>query len=170
MASLRNTQSELFFGRLIKTKLPVLDSLLLRNNVNEAEVQKKIENKKERQSYYYNRNAKSLQALYVGDLVIFKKEGKEWHYGSIVEIVNDRSYIIKDSFDNHFRRNRRFIARTNNRNFNTSDLLHEANVKYSSNHITGGLKETEVVAPQRSSIANEEDNRPVSQLDSQGKM
>lgn len=34
--------SELFFGRIIKTKLPVSDSLLIRNNVQETDVQKNI--------------------------------------------------------------------------------------------------------------------------------
>lgn len=46
IASMRLTPSELFFGRLIKTKLPVSDSLLVRNNLNESDIQDKIETKK----------------------------------------------------------------------------------------------------------------------------
>lgn len=77
-----------------------------------------------------------MKPLKVGDLVIFRKNGKEWHHGKIVEVVNNRSYIITDSFDNYFRRNRRFIARTINDDFNASELLFEENVKKGySNHL-----------------------------------
>lgn len=55
--------------------------------------------------------------------------GKEWHYGKVVGTVNGRSYIIRDSFDNYFRRNRRFIAKTQNNDFNASDLCFEENIK-----------------------------------------
>lgn len=127
------TPSELFFGRLVKTKLPVSDSLLIRNNLSESDIQNRIKEKRKKQKYYYDRNAKSLPVLNVGDLVIFKKTGKEWHYsGTIVAIFNDRSYIIRDGFNNHFRRNRRFIAKTQNRDFNASDLLFEENIR---NHV-----------------------------------
>lgn len=123
------TPSELFFGRLVKTKLPVSDSLLIKNKLTESEIREKLIQKKEKQKYYYDRNAKSLPVLNVGDLVIFKKNGKEWHYGTIVASFNDRSYIIKDSFNGHFRRNRRFIAKTQNKDFNASDLLFEENIR-----------------------------------------
>lgn len=61
-------------------------------------------------------------------------------------IVNDRSYIVKDSFDNYYRRNRRFIARTNNVNFNASDLMYEENIKNNHNHNNlEKLKEIQIV-------------------------
>lgn len=144
VSSMRCTPSELFFGRLIKTKLPVSEQLLVRNDIKEDIIQEQIDKKKEKQKYYYDRNAKSLLQLNVGDLVIFKKNGKEWHYGKIVGLVNDRSYIIKDAFDNHFRRNRRFIARTKNEDFNAGDLLFEENIKsgYSNN-----LPEIQIARP-----------------------
>lgn len=97
--------------------------------MNEAAIQEKISKKKEKQKYYYDRNVRSLPSLNLNDLVIFKKNNKEWHYGKIVGIVNDRSYIIQDTFQNHFRRNRRFTAKTKNNEFNASDLLFEENVK-----------------------------------------
>lgn len=115
---------QLFSGRLLKTKLPVSKALLCRNNLNESHIEEKIKIKKEKQKFYYDRNAKELPVLNVNDLIIFKKSGKEWNYGTIVGKVNDRSYIIRDSFDNHFRRNRRFIAKTKNIGFNSSDLLY----------------------------------------------
>lgn len=42
VASIGLTPSELFFGRLIKTKLPVSSKLLVRKNINESEVKQKI--------------------------------------------------------------------------------------------------------------------------------
>lgn len=75
--------------------MPISDSLLRRNNVSEETVQNKIKEKKEKQKYYYDRNAKALPVLNMGDLVIFKKNGNEWNYGTIVGNVNNRSYIIR---------------------------------------------------------------------------
>lgn len=125
IASMRLTPSELFFGRLIKSKLPVSDSLLVRKNFTEEEIQQKIENKREKQKYYYDRNAKSLPTLGIGDKVIFKKNSKEWNYGTIVGDVNGRSYVVRDNFDYHFRRNRRFIAKTKNNELDPGELLLE---------------------------------------------
>ena len=48
--------------------------------------------------------------------------------GVVVKRVNERSYVIRDNFGNCFRRNRRLITRTDNINFNASDLLYEENV------------------------------------------
>lgn len=84
------------------------------------------------------------------DLVIFKKSGKEWHYGKIVAKFSDRSYIIKDSFDNHFRRNRRFIAKTKKEDFNASDLLFEENIKSGQDVFSNNLKEIQIVNPSQS--------------------
>lgn len=45
VAGMRLTPSELFFGRLIKTKLPVVNSKLTRNNIPEEEIKQKREAK-----------------------------------------------------------------------------------------------------------------------------
>lgn len=133
IASMQLSPSEMFFGRLVKTGLPVSEQSLVRNSLSESVIREKIVNKKEKQKYYYDRNAKSLQALGLGDLVIFKKNGKEWHYGKIVGIVNDRSYIIKDAF-----------ARTKNEDFSASDLMYEENVKSGN---LDNLPEIQIVKP-----------------------
>lgn len=129
VASMGLSPSELFFSRTVKTKLPISDGLLVRNNIEEQYIHEKIQTKRERHKYYYDCNAKSLPKLTVGDLVIFQKKGKEWHYGYISSIVNDRSYIVCDSIGNCYRRNRRFIAKTKNSIVDSSDLLFEENIK-----------------------------------------
>lgn len=77
------------------------------------------------QKKYYDRSSKSLPMLDVGTRVIFKKNGKEWHYGRIVRSVDDRSYIVVDDYDNHYRRNRRFIAKAYGNGINTSEMMAE---------------------------------------------
>lgn len=147
ITSMHATPSELFFGRLVKTKLPVSDSLLIKSEMSGAEIQNKLKEKRERQKYYYDRNAKSLPVLADGNLVIFKKSGKEWHYGTIVAIFNDRSYVVRDSFGNHFRRNRRFIAKTKHEDFGASELLFEENVVKGHDNEINNFKEIQIVNP-----------------------
>lgn len=144
VASMGLAPVQLFFGRMVKTRMPITNTLLKRGSINEDTVQNKISEKRERQKYYYDRNAKSLPVLSLGDLVIFKKSGKEWNYGTIVGHVNNRSYIIRDSFNNFFRRNRRFIAKTKNADFNASDMMFEENIK-SDVQNPDSLKEIQIV-------------------------
>lgn len=125
VASMGMSPAGLFFGRRIRTKLPIVDELLHRNVVDESTIQQKIEKKKERQKRYHDRSSRSLPMLDVGTRVIFKKNGREWHYGRISRSVNDRSYIVVDDYDNHYRRNRRFIAKAYGDGINTSEMLCE---------------------------------------------
>lgn len=147
IASLKLSPSQLFFGRLLRSKLPVLNSSLMRNTVSESDVQEKIKEKREKQKYYYDRNARAMSVLSVGDLVIFKKTGKDWHHGTIMGNVNDRSYIIQDSFGNYYRRNRRFIAKTTRNDFNASDLLYEEHIRKNVINAPESLREIQIVPP-----------------------
>lgn len=61
--------------------------------------------------------------------------------------MNGRSYIIRDNCDNYFRRNRRFIAKTRNDNFNASEMLFEEHIKRNVTSVPDGLKEIEIVPP-----------------------
>lgn len=131
VSSMGLTPSQLFFGRQLKARLPIASKLLKRNNLNEEDIDRKIDKKRSNQKRYYDRLAKDLPVLNVGDKIIFKKNGKEWHYGQVTRKVNERSYIIRDYFGNHFRRNRRFISRSQNEGFNSSDQLFEENFERS---------------------------------------
>lgn len=157
VASMRSTPSELFFGRLIKSKLPISSSLLVRKNTSENEIQKIIENKREKQRFYYDRYAKLLSPLNIDDGVIFKKNSKEWNYGTIVADVNGKSYVIRDSFGHHFRRNRRFIAKTKNTGFDTGELLLEEGVLTDGagmgNH---NFNQVQIVQPMEQSAYNQQ--------------
>ena len=129
VASMGLTPAHLFFGRLIKTKLPMTEQILHRINIKEDTIETKFEKKKEKQKFYFDRNARNLPVLEIGDRIIFKKTKEEWNYGIIVENINGRSYIIKDNYENYFRRNRRFIVKTKNNKYNPSEILYEDHVR-----------------------------------------
>lgn len=147
VASMGMAPTQLFFGRLLETRLPVTESLLHRNKIDEQIVQQKITKKKDKQKFYYDKNAKALSTLGIGDSVIFRKDGNKWTYGTIVGTVNDKSYIIKDQFDNHFRRNRRFIAKTRNNGFEASELMVEERFVNTHQNNNENLEEIQITTP-----------------------
>ncbi|XP_055585261.1 uncharacterized protein K02A2.6-like [Uranotaenia lowii] len=129
VASTGMTPAQLFFGRQLKTHLPTTAALLTRSNMNEKNIKKIIEYKRQKQKSYYDRSAKSLPVLSCGETVIFKKNSREWHYGQITRNVNNRSYIIQDDNGSYFRRNRRFIKKSQNRGFDPSEALYEEHLQ-----------------------------------------
>lgn len=102
--------AQLFLGRNLKTKIPVITDHLNREVFPGKIITEKIKKKKQVQKHYYDRMSKPLSNLKAHDNVMFKKSEKEWCYGTIVLKVNNRSYIIRNSFDHEYRRNRRHIV------------------------------------------------------------
>ncbi|XP_055906731.1 uncharacterized protein K02A2.6-like [Eupeodes corollae] len=115
LANMLLSPAQLFMGREIKTKIPTTTNNLKPHNINSKDVSERIERKKDLQAEYYNRNSKPLSNLNENDKIMFKKDEKDWLYGTISKKVNDRSYIVNDSEDNKFRRNRRHIRCSLNR-------------------------------------------------------
>lgn len=105
--------SELFYGRQVKTRQPVHGELLKRKWISEKTMQERFKNYNEKQSWYYNRNAKDLPSLSTGDTVIFWKQGKTWIKGVVVKKKSDYSYVLRDDEGQLFHRNRRFIKKRN---------------------------------------------------------
>lgn len=135
IAGMHLTPSQMFFGRQVKTRLPVDESLLVRKSISEDVIRDKFDRKRAVQKENYDKTAKPLMPLSVGDRVIFKKCSKEWQHGTVTRDVNGRSYIIRDGFGNHFRRNRRFIKRTTNGGSELRDVpVEDHHIEYSHNH------------------------------------
>lgn len=155
VSSMGLSPTQLFFGRQIKCRLPISPELLLRNHLKEDHVKRKIDSKRRYQKQYYDRSSRPLPLLNIGDNVIFKKNGREWHYGKIVRIVNRRSYVVRDTFGNHFRRNRRFIARTQNEGSNSSELLYEKHIEKYLNRPDNPAKV--IMSPSRCSERSKQD-------------
>lgn len=123
VASMRMSPT-VFFGRQIRSRNPVVDKNLLRNNLDESDIQKRIDYKKKYQKFYYDRCSKPLKKLNVGDSVMFKKNSKQWFYGKIVRNINDRSCLLTDNIGNFYRRNRKFIINADSSN-NLDDIIED---------------------------------------------
>lgn len=66
---IKRAPAQLFFGRMLKTGIPVAESVLKRRWIGEEKTMKRIGVKIETQKQYYYRHAKDLQELVVGDRV-----------------------------------------------------------------------------------------------------
>lgn len=64
---------------------------------------------------------------------------------------NGRSYIVVDNFNNFFRRNRRFIAKTNNNQITQAELLLKENI--TRDNSKDSFKEINIVPPERQALA-----------------
>lgn len=89
----------------------VTGSALSRRRIEEKEVTRALTDKRTKQKEYYDKGAKPLSKLTIGDKVMFRKRLDAWEYGCVVKIVSDRSYIVQDSDRNYFRRNRKLIRK-----------------------------------------------------------
>lgn len=112
LTALGLSPSEMMFGRLLKTKIPISSQTLVPRNIDRAIVQQKLKEKQDNQKKFYDQNAKDLVPLAIGDNVIFQKNNK-WEKGKVKSVCNERSYIVTDLLGNDFHRNRKFIKKTN---------------------------------------------------------
>lgn len=93
-------------GRRCKTLLPVAGSLLQPNFPTEEDTRKLI-GTKQRQQHYYNKQAKPLDPISVGETVRMKLPGeKTWSSGTCVATAGPRSYRVQVG-QTVYRRNRR---------------------------------------------------------------
>ncbi|KAK4882728.1 hypothetical protein RN001_006047 [Aquatica leii] len=99
-------------NRILKTLVPTSTNTLKPEFIDHQIVNEKLKNNQLRQKHFYDRTAKDLPELYVNDKVFFQKNDK-WEKGVVIHKHNLRSYIIKDENGNQFRRNRKFISKTN---------------------------------------------------------
>ena len=99
-------------GRRCKTLLPKAAALLKPRFTTEEDA-RALTGRKQRQQYYYNRNAKPLKPITPGETVRMKLPGHDtWSQGTCTESLDNRSYMVKVG-DTQYRRNRRHILKTN---------------------------------------------------------
>ncbi|KAK4885239.1 hypothetical protein RN001_001510 [Aquatica leii] len=117
--------SQLLLNRLVKSKIPTSVENLLPKIVNRENITSQLEINSKKCKLNFDKTAKDLPALERGDKILFQKENK-WNKGQIIDKYNDRSYIITDTLGNKFRRNRKFLNKTNlTVNVCDSELLYE---------------------------------------------
>lgn len=97
-------------GRRTKTLIPTTEQLLKPKIIKPEIVQQEITKSKKRQKYYYDRHAKPLSKLNVGDHVSLQLEGK-WRPAVVTSVSQQapRSYFITTPEGQTYRRNRRHI-------------------------------------------------------------
>ncbi|XP_062574516.1 uncharacterized protein K02A2.6-like [Saccostrea cucullata] len=97
------------FGRRTKTLLPVAEHLLRPRYADRT--REKLFERKERQTYYYNRGAKELKPLSEGDIVRIRPTGNEkgWKKAFVQEQSDVRSYKVRTEDGRVYRCNRRHL-------------------------------------------------------------
>nr|CAI5851190.1 unnamed protein product [Callosobruchus analis] len=127
LPNMKYSPSQLFLNRLLKTKLPVSDKLLRPMTIDHKQIQHNLKCKQAIQKANYDKTARNLPALEIGDNVLIQ-QNKTWKKGKVVDKVNDRSYIVKDEFGSTLHRNRRFLIKHKlNSNLSSTqyDLLYD---------------------------------------------
>ena len=101
-------------GRRCKTLLPIAGTLLMPRHNTEEETRALV-GAKERQRFYYNRNAKPLPLITPGETIRMRLPGeKRWTKGTCAQELGNRSYQVKVG-SGKYRRNRRDLLKTNER-------------------------------------------------------
>ncbi|KAI8490490.1 hypothetical protein Bbelb_317580 [Branchiostoma belcheri] len=91
-----------------------------------SEIPRKLQNEKERQRKYYNRQARDLPNLQVGDTVRCQPLTpaiKYWKQGTVVAELEKRSYEVQTEDGGRYRRNRRHLRHTRQMAPNMDDVL-----------------------------------------------
>ena len=73
-------------------------------------MQKELLQRKERQKHYYDQHPKPLQELMTGDQVMMKTKDR-WQPAKVIAKTAPRSYIIKTTAGQIYRRNRRHLRK-----------------------------------------------------------
>ena len=71
--------------------------------------------RKAKQKYYYDKHARYIKEMAVGDAIMMM-DGKKWKPGKVIAISQGapRSYVIKTPEGQTYRRNRRHLRRVSN--------------------------------------------------------
>lgn len=110
--------AQLMFSRRTKSVLPITNKALLPQTVNVNKVRQRSKHVQCKQKEIYDRNARQLKPLYIGDPVRVQI-GKIWIPGKIVQKHDQRSYTIQTRDGKFYRRNRKVLHKTNE---NVSDI------------------------------------------------
>lgn len=101
--------TDLFFGRMLRTRKPCHEELLKRKCIPEKMISDRFKIIYDNHCKYFNRGAKDLQDLAVGDVVVFWKERSEWVRGTVRRKRSSRSYEVRAECGTIYLRNRRLI-------------------------------------------------------------
>jgi transposase InsO family protein len=126
--------SQLLMSRRLRSVIPMTKEQLRQKTADENQVHDKLEKTRSKQKSYYDRTAKPLSPLKVGQNVRVQINRK-WIPAKVLKDNNDRSYNVKTN-KGIYRRNRRFLMSTaeklpdveNSDNFENLILLAKPNI------------------------------------------
>ncbi|CAB4037973.1 Retrovirus-related Pol poly from transposon [Paramuricea clavata] len=103
------------FGRRTKTLLPT-SSRLLSMRKDDSSTERKLNDRKRKQMFYYNKASKSLKPLKEGDTVFVRpaRRSKEWKRATANKAMGIRSYGVTTEQGSKIRRNRRHLRLASN--------------------------------------------------------
>lgn len=103
---------QLLMSKRTRSIMPTTVTQLLPKVVNPDFVRSSIQTSKNKQKNNYDKTAKPLPRLHLNETVRFQI-GKLWKPAKVIEIHNANSYIIQTPSGQVYRRNRRYLIRTN---------------------------------------------------------
>ncbi|MEW8545662.1 MAG: hypothetical protein AB2693_19245 [Candidatus Thiodiazotropha sp.] len=92
---LRYPPSQLIFSRRLLSNIPVIRNQLLPETPNPEEVKEKSQLSKQDQKKYFDRHAKPLTPLEIGQSARIQADDKTWKPAVVTHKHNDRSYSVK---------------------------------------------------------------------------
>lgn len=109
------TPAQMLMGRMLKSKIPSVQSKLIPKSNDNNMLKSKIDRKRQLDKYYYDRTAKERCEFKEGENVVLRTD-RNWVPARIEKKITDvpRSYIVRDDNNNLFRRNTSFIRKSFN--------------------------------------------------------
>lgn len=111
--------SQLMFGRILRSNIPVYGKVLKPKIQNYKSVATELRNRQLKQKFYYDRGSRSLSELNRGDIVKVKNfgTGMKWNEGKVIGKIGFRRYKVKLNTGNILIRNRKFLIKVKSNSF-----------------------------------------------------
>ena len=104
--------AQLLMSRRLRSVIPCTDQQLQPKIVNPVTMKYAIEKKQERQKYYYDKTARPLTPMIIGESIRMRHQHGKWIPATVVGIAEQpRSYVVETSDGGRYRRNRRDLLK-----------------------------------------------------------
>eukprot|EP00057_Strongylocentrotus_purpuratus_P012550 XP_011667024.1 PREDICTED: uncharacterized protein K02A2.6-like [Strongylocentrotus purpuratus] len=103
--------AELLYNRRLRSNLPMVDKLLDPQHINPQQVRERKEGQKVKQKERYDKHARDLPELNIGQTVRLQNmHNNRWSQSGIVKVkLPNRSYLVETEYGEIRRRNRRHL-------------------------------------------------------------
>ena len=100
-------------SRQLRSVLPTTKSSLIPHQIPTKLVKDKLQQNKICEKISYDKNAKALPQLNIGDSARIQYQNKTWQPALVTDKHNDRSYTVETPEGVSYRRNRQHLLKTN---------------------------------------------------------